>query len=218
MTLTFPLSLSDFWGALPISVSTPDLTEALQASRLAGGTVMTDSIGDRLWQCDVQLAGDRPGQMQSFQAKANVLREAASSLLVSSHEHPWPSGDPGGLILGASQPLISALAVNNRELSLSDLPAGYVISDGDFIGFQYGADPVRYAFHQVVVGAVADVGGQTGLIEMTPHIRPGAVVGSAVSLVRPVFKAIMVPGSYKPGGFSRGFKSGPSFTVVQTLR
>lgn len=218
MAATFPMPLADFWGDLCVQVSTPDLTEALQTSRTAGGGVTADSIADRLWACDVQLAGNVVGALQAFQARANILREAGRSLLVGSIEHPFPASDPGGVVLAAAVPRISSLEPNNRELSLSDLPAGYVISAGDFVGFQYGANPVRYAYHQVAFGSAADVGGLTGQIEVTPHIRPGAVVGATVSLIRPVFKGVMVPGSYRPGSYSRGFKTGPKFSVIQTLR
>lgn len=218
MALTFPLSIDDFLVGLRVRQVQFEPGEALEFSRTAGGDVMVDSVGERLWTAKFQVAAGLNLDLEAVRAKLSILREAGRSLFVYPKHRPFPRFDPTGSILGASVPLIASLAGNGREFALSDLPAGYQIAAGDYLSFTYGSDPVRHAFHQVVVGSVADAGGQTGMIEVTPHLRNGVAVGAAVSLLRPSFKAVLVPGSTSIGSSDPKIGTGPSFSVVQTLR
>lgn len=120
-------------------------------------------------------------------------------------------------MLGAAIPRIHSVAANNREMRISGLSAGYVISDGDYLSFAFGASPLRYAFHQVVTGAAASGAGITPMIEVTPHIRPGWAAGAVVQLVNPIFKAVLVatPGY---GTMRPMFTGGMGFDFVQAAR
>lgn len=218
MALSFPLSIDDFFGDLRVRQIEVDLPDTLVTSRTAGGGIAVDSIADRLWTATVRIAGGYNLDLEAVRAKLSILREADRSLLVYPKQRPFPRNDPAGAALGAAIPRIASLASNNRELTISDLPAGYVITAGDYLSFQYGANPVRYGFYQVVVGAVADAGGLTGQIEVTPHIRPGATVGSVVALARPVFKGVLVPGSVSVGTSDPRVGAGPAFKLIQTFR
>ena len=42
--------------------------------------------------------------------------------------------------------------------------------------------------------------------------------GTAVSLLRPVCKMVLIPGSYAPGAAARVFTAGATFRAQQTLR
>lgn len=218
MALTFPLALNDFFQNLNVRQTTPDLSIGTLSSQTAGGAVIIDSVAERLWRFDVQLASVAKSEGQAMRAKLRLLQEPGASFLVYAKESPHPAADPGGALLAGFAPVLAGIASNNREISLAGLPGGYVISDGDFLGFQYGANPTRYAYHQVVVGAVASPGGAVTLSDVIPHIRPGAVLGAAVSLSKPVFKAVIVPKSVTPGASHSRHVDGVNFSLTQTLR
>jgi hypothetical protein len=85
------------------------------------------------------------------------------------------------------------------------------------LGFQYGSNPVRYALHRIVVGGTAASGGLTPLMEVVPKLRPGAVAGLPVSLIRPACKARLSPNpSYGAG--RQALSRGASLDFIQTLR
>lgn len=114
--------------------------------------------------------------------------------------------------------VIATLNGNSRELQLSGLPVGYVLTPGDMLAFSYATSPVRFALHRVVVGGAADGAGLSPSIEVVPHIRPGAAVGAAVTLVRAPCKVLLMPDSVNFGNRGRRHTSGISFSFMQTLR
>ena len=81
-----------------------------------------------------------------------------------------------------------------------------------------GASPTRFALHELVAPVSADAAGLTGMVEVVPPIRPGAAVNSAVTLVAPACKAVVVSGSYQPGRQRGSLVEGVSFQFIQTLR
>lgn len=217
MALSFPLPVS-FFGGLKVASCVFDLPDALESSRTADGAVLTASLGERLWSARVTLAPGLARDIEAVKARLSVLREAGRSLLVHPYPVFSPGHDPDGAALAGATVTIYALAGNSRELRLQGLPPGFVLRAGEFMSFQY-LDPPHLALHQVVsVEVVADGGGITPLIEVTPHIRPGAVTGATVSLFKPAMRGVIVPGSVSVGASRPVFSEGLSFEVVQVLR
>lgn len=220
MPLGFPLAISQFFGELPIQSCVLDLPDAtVQSGRTSGGEVLTARSGSRLWTGRVTLKPVLHSEADQIMARISVLREPGRHLFAHGFPTCSPAYDRDGSILGGAAVTIQALAANNRELRLAGLPAGYRLRSGEALAFAYGSNPVRYAFHRIVtLESVAAANGQTPLIEVTPHIRPGAAVGAAVTLIKPFFKALVVPGSVNPGSPSGRFVTGISFDILQALR
>ena len=87
------------------------------------------------------------------------------------------------------------------------------------LSFTYGSGPTRYALHRIVSDTVvANGSGVTPLFEVVPHIRPGAATSTAVELIRPYCKAIIIPGSVQAGTARKSKVRGLSFEIIQTLR
>lgn len=214
--ISFPWAIEDFFAGLRVASITFALPEALRQEETQGGEIITAALGQRLWGGTITLTQGYHDDIAATDARLSILREAGRSFLVYPRHKEFPRADPGGAILGASAPIIHALP-SAREIQISGLPSGYVISPGDFLSFAYGTSPVRQALHQVVVGATASAGGVTPALEVTPAIRPGAAVGAALRLVRPFCKAVFVPGSYREPAFAARLGSGPSFSFRQTL-
>lgn len=218
MTLTFPLPASTFFGTLPITSFTFDLGEALEMNETGNGEILTADIGQRLWRIDCACPGLQYTEIERVKAKLDVLRYAGRSLIISAMPMKAPQNDPTGAILGLSAPVLNMVAGNNRELRIGGLPAGYVLDCGDVLSFQYGSNPVRYAYHRIIVGGAANGAGLSPLLEVAPFIQPGYSLGAAVKLIKAELKAVYVPGSFNAGSSAQGWTNGVKFSFVQTLR
>lgn len=217
MAFTFPLPLADFFDGLAISTVVFDLGEALEHNETAGGEILSANIGNRLWKADVTFAPMPYAKAEWVKARANVLREAGASLMVHSMPLIYPQYDPDGSIHSGSVVTLHEIAVNNKEIRLNGLPPSYQLTTGDMLSFQYGSNPVRNSLHQIVSDGFVGVGLST-VFEVRPFIPAGTSPGTVVTLIKPVMKAVMIPGSFKPGSSKGQWTDGVGFSVVQTKR
>ena len=217
MAVTFPLSRESFFQTLKVASVTFRDTLPIETTQLGDGTIIKASLGAALWRGTVQLAPAYSEDAAAVEAYLSLLQRPGASFFVFDPRRIGPKSNPTGSALTSSTVRIAALNANNRDISLSGLPSGFVISPGDMLSFSYSSSPTRYALHRVVAGATASVGGSTAQFEITPPIRPGAVVNTTVVLVRPFCKAVIMPEpDYGAGGPL--ISSGASFDFIQTLR
>lgn len=219
MPVSFPLSVTQFWddGNL-VGGLTFHLTGNTVADISGGGEVFTSTRGTRLWTGQVNFARRTARETRRTEAILSELCEAGASFLIFPSDAPYPRNDPTGTILGTATPVISAVYANSREVAISGLPPGYVLDQGDFLSFPYGSNPTRQALHQVVRPRTADASGAISFLQLTPRVRPGLATGTAVTLKRPVCKAIVRPRSHQPASFARVHGEGLGFEFLQTLR
>lgn len=215
---TFPMKLEDFFGGLPIQSFASDLGESMEHSRTAAGEVITADLGPRLWQNDITIRTGYYDEIERVKAKLQLLRQAGRSLLVHSMPFIAPQSDPDGSILGNNVISLTSVQSNNREISLSGFPAGYTLTVGDFLSFTYSNNPTRYAMHQIVQGGIADVVGTISNLEVVPFIRPGYTTGAQVRLMKPIYKAVLMPASTSAGKSRGQMTDGVQFSLIQTLR
>lgn len=219
MVATFPLSLANFLKSLPVSRITFNLPEAVEVSRTAGGDIATASLGTRLWQGEVVLGRLPRAEAQEAEALIDLARGSEASFMVTPLHRPGPQRDPRGTLLGLYAPKIRYLPIDARTMSLWGLPPGYVLKRGDYLAFSYRSSPTRFALHRIQDATVtANASGIAELFEVRPHIRPGAVVNAAVTLIEAACKAVIIPDSVEPGRTSRFVSDGMSFSFMQTLR
>ena len=217
MALTYPLSYAQFLGALRVEEVTFQLSHPQEHTRLGDGTVISASLGASLWTGNIRLAQANHIRHAQMEALIGLMDQPGASFLCHDPRYLGPASDPSGSILGSRTVTIHSVASTMRELRLVGLPSGYILSAGDMLAFQYGANPVRYALHRIVVGGTATSGGLTPLIEVVPNLRPGAVEGLAVSLIRPACKAQLLPEPTYGSG-RQALSRGASFDFIQTLR
>ena len=167
MALTFPLPEASFWDLLRIIDIPFYVPSAMEMSEDGAGVLTRADLGARLWQGSVSVAPHYHSVVARAEALVAGLSQAGGSFLAYDKRVEFPAADPTGTILGAAAPVIGALTGDASEITLSGLPAGYVISPGDNLSFTYGT-PVRYALHKVVLGAVATGGGVAGV--MVPFV------------------------------------------------
>ena len=217
--LTFPLSMAQFFDLLPATSVQFDPTENVELSETTGGEVIPADIGTTLWTGQIDMDLLTRWEAAEIGPVLNLLKRGGeASFLVSDSRRLWPRLDPRGLALGASMPSIQAVAPNMRELSLSGLPAGYVLSRADLIGWTYGASPTRHALHELVGSVTAGPAGTTALVEVNPPIRTGVAVGTPVQLRAPTCKARLIPGSGSIGTSKHTISTGATLRWTQTLR
>lgn len=217
MAQVFPMPIADFFGKIPIRTVSQDLGEALEFNQTGAGEITSADLGPRLWKTTFSINPDYHVHIERIKAKLNLLRQANRSLLVQSSPIEYPQYDPDGSILGANVVTIKSIAGNNRDLTLQGLPVDYELGAGDVLSFTYGSNPVRYAMHQIVSDSKASSIGDI-TVEVSDFIRPGALTGMVVHLIKPFYKAVVVPNSTEIGEASNIISNGLSFSVVQTLR
>lgn len=218
MAYAFPLTTAQFMDILPIQEMVCDIPESLEISETGSGEVLRADLGTRLWRGTIKLADMLSAEADEVMAMLDLLRRANGSFMLYDARRPGPRLDSGGTILGAAAPTIMALHANSRDIRLQNLPASYPLRRHDYLAFSYGTNPTRFALHRLATQASANASGQTGWLEVSPSIRPGAVVGSAVTLIKPSCKAIILPRSLQPGRNQATLTRGVSFDFQQTLR
>lgn len=216
MARSYPLSVAEFFEQLPLAGISFKPGDHRTFSETGGGEVIAAGAGKRLWGGQITIDKDYHDLIAAVDADLAALEEPGASFLIYDARKPYPISDPTGAILGAATPTIASLNANNRELTVSGLPAGYVLSKGDYIGWTYGANPTRYALHRIAVGGAANGSGVSPSIEVTPFIREGVSTGAAVSLIRVPCKAVIPQAQYGAGRSE--VSEGGSFQWQQTLR
>lgn len=215
MALTLPLSLADFFDTLKVRSAPFVLIEQQEYSGLGTGEGLAHDLGPRLWQAQVESAPMALAEAQALLARIEALDGSINAFYAYNPSKAYPDADPSGSILGASTPTIHTIASNRKEMRLTGLPAGYVLTAGDMLAVDYGS-PSRRALIRIVTGATASGGGLTPLFEVRPHLRPGIVTTLPVSLVKPAMKAKIVPGSLSTA-HDLMVTGSLSFTMRQTL-
>lgn len=219
MAISFPLSLAQFLDGIGIAETTFDLSEALEVTETGGGQILVADYGPRLWEGSITVRAENHNDADRVVARAELLRQAGASFFVTRTTRLGPQADPGGAILGAATPSILTLAGNNRDMGVTGLPPGYVLTQGDLLSFTYGS-PTRHALHRVIATVTANGSGNIpdhGL-EVSPALRPGASIGTALKFLRPFCKAVTLPGSFTPQSQRSTRSYGYSFRWRQTLR
>ena len=172
---TFPLSLADFLDQLPIASMSFDNPEQFEVSGTAGGEIIAAETGPQLWTGEIRLGKMKGAEADKARALIDLVRPVGRSFMVCRISRGYPNSDPTGTLLGGYSPVIDSLNADNYRLGISGLPAGYVLTRGDMLGFEYGSSPTRFALHRVVTGIkTANGSGVIDLLEVTPHIRTGA--------------------------------------------
>jgi hypothetical protein len=215
MTLSFPIDiLADFPGLTTRFEPVP--MEEVEPMR--GGRQISKDIGPTLWELDVESKRLLPSELKFWKARLLSLQGETFRGYDKTARYPiayprgsWPAG---GAFDGEA---VLANVTDNKVVTLSGLPAGYVGSVGDTISFPYGAD--SQALHMVMEAFVADGGGNSGGFEVRPHVRPGYGLGSPatdVMVAGAYALMVLIPGSVKVQSDMTG-RGTVSFSGRQTL-
>lgn len=213
---TFPLPVAEFFAGLKIAEIMLYPHQPRNVTTTEGGAVFSAGRGVALWRGTVSLVPGYHATQAAVEALIDVASRPGASFLAHDSRLNGPQADPGGAGLTGLSPELAAVGVDNLTVTLSGLPAGYVLTRGDQIGFAFGANPLRYSLHRVHVGGTA-AGNGTLSVVLSTFVPEGVAAGVPVQLVRPAIKAKLV----EPATYALGrplITGGASFTFTQTLR
>lgn len=216
MALSYPLTLAQFMDVMPIAEVSLQAPAQVQMSQTAGGEQLDFEIGPQLWRGRITLGRMSRAEARNPDVLLDLLSASGASFWAYDTRHPAPEMDPRGTVLGAATPSINLLSSNSRDMRLQGLPPGYILRRGDYLSFDYSD---RRALHRVVTTSVTAVStGITNTFEVMPPIRPGALVGAAVTLLKASCKAKLIPGQVDKGRGRSVVHDGMTFEFIQTLK
>jgi len=188
--------MTDFIDSLKIAALEFRLNIPREFSRTRGGLSIPSLLGFPYWQ---GMASISPSYHADAAYEVDLMRLERPGQVFEVYDARFngPRADPGGVELGSASPVLAGVSSNNQSIQISGLPSGYVISPGDYVGWQ-NADGTR-ALHRALQGATASGGGITPAFAVEGLVRPGTATGAAITLVRPTCRAIITEASYGRG-------------------
>lgn len=215
MPLASLLPVADFADLLPVSEISFDPRPNVESHLTGGGVQISAERAPMLWRGNLALDKMTRDVAVPIENRMLHLARPGMQFMIYDTRRPAPLADPDGAFLGTATPVIASLP-SSRELTLSGLPPRYVLSEGDYLAFDYGG---RRALHRIVdASVVASTGGVTPAFEVIPPIRPGAAVSAVVTLIKASCKAVMVPKDMDFGRARATITEGARFAFVQDLR
>ncbi|WP_299937469.1 hypothetical protein [uncultured Nitratireductor sp.] len=217
MALTFPLSLAAFQDAINVATAPFRLQRFEEMSGLGSGQFLTDELAPPLWSASVRVNAAFHDDGLEIQALLDTLDGSLHSFLFYDPRTAFPRLDPKGVLIAGAAPVILSIEADNKSLRLGGLPAGYQLSRGDMLAFEYGENPARRTLHRLSEPVVADAQGETAPFEVRPHFGPGAAAGGAVELIKPAAFMRIVPDSLSVNEADDFGTVAISFSVLQRL-
>lgn len=200
-------------NTLKIATSEFYLNVPRELNRTSGGVVIPSLLGFPYFSgsLNITLAQHRD---TGYEVDLMRLQRPGQVFEVYDNRFNGPRADPGGVTLGASSPTLSAIGGDNQSISISGLPAGYVLSKGDYIGWSNTDGTL--ALHRAAENVTASGTGVAAGIDVEPLVRPGTATGRSITLVRPTCRALLVDTTYGSGQALT--TSGSSLNWQQTNR
>jgi hypothetical protein len=152
-----------------------------EISREASGRAQGKDLGPPVWAGSFTTAPQTHVDAGALEAALLSLGGVLRGFEAYDTRRPYPAAHADGDF--ADTGVILEIGADNKSLRLSGLAAGFQISPGDYLSFDYGVPQAR-ALHRALSPATASAGLDTGFFEVFPHIEPGALVGAAVTLQR----------------------------------
>jgi hypothetical protein len=180
------------------------IQNVVSASVGRGLTVNVFEISEQLFRIDVQTVdliphGAPHAAWRAWRAKLRGGLNTFSTWDVNKRTPlAYPSATSAASISGAwgGTATVTALGASGA-LSLSGLPAGYVLSAGDYIGLEESG---RYDLYEVATTVTANGSGVV-TVSVLPYLRSTVFTTAAVARIwRPVAAFILDPQSWQEDG------------------
>lgn len=210
MTITFPNpSLFDNY---PIATNSFKLVTRQSVSRQAAGNPIVADFGAAVWHGDYVTPPMTHKDCIQVEAMLNSLDGGVNQIVAGDTRLEYPRAYPTGVFSDTGS--ITAWGVSGKSVTITGLPAGFVISIGDYFHANIGG--IRYLF-QAVEAVTANGSGATTDFEIRPHYPIGASGTVAAIFRSPRARVKLVPGSieFQDGGGLTGtvsFKMAQEFT------
>lgn len=199
MSLSDPLTLAEFSDRIAANVA--DCTLAIEWQQQMSGTGGGETIyADRappIWTGTVtiaeQLIADAEGTMALLNSRAGGLK---TLLLPNYRGGLYPSSDPTGSIFGTSTPTVNGAPADQYHVAFTGFPPNYALPLGTYFGIVFNA--TSYYLGQLCEAVTADHTGNVANVEVAPILPASVADGDAVTVIKPVAKFRVVPGTAAP--------------------
>jgi hypothetical protein len=206
MAITYPLAILP---SFPGWTTGFDLHWRQEQSTQASGRILVKDMGSPLWTMRAASKQLSPNTLDQWRAKLTALENGLQTFwgypMSRCFPQLYPNGSwPTGGAFSGTTANLSAINANRKAVTLSALPAGFVLSVGDYISIARsgGAD-----LHQVMETATASGAGVTNEFEIRPHLWPDVTITRAVSVKQPACLMTIVPGSLSADAQMNGWGS-----------
>lgn len=214
MAVSFPLPLANLADLVPIEAVLWHELRQQEMSALGSGEYLAHDLAPPLYEADITSPRMSQATAEQLRARLRSLDGSSQHFYLYNPALKYPQADPDGSIVGSSSVVIATINANRKAWTLSGLPAGYVLTLGDWLEVTY--DTSRRALVQAVESATADGSGVTPEFEIRPHLRPGITTSLAVNLKQPAAKVKLLPNGARVEPDSIKFAR-IVFTARQTL-
>lgn len=219
--ITFPRDLPEAFGVTGLAFQ---LVPMQELSPLRSGGQIALDLGPSLWmaqwQCD-RLNEQRLGVARAWLDTLSSLNPFYAFDMLREYPFAYRQSRWQGLTVGGDPfdgtCLLTDVASNGVEIDLEALPAGFVLTPGDYLAFDYGDSNELRALHRVSASKIANGSGVALALEVRPRVRPGWQENATVQLYRAACKMLIVPQSVNDGEVRRPGVGPLSFQGVQTL-
>lgn len=218
--ITFPIARDVLSDKLRLAATRMRLMGYQDISMAGGGDILVADMAPKAWVGTAEMDVLTFRQAAEIQALIESLDESQNSFYLSDPRAPYPWYDPEGEILEGmfGTIKIAELDGSNKRLKIKNAPNGFRFQRGVKFHFDFGADPVHRAFHDIVSSQeIADGDGLTDWIEVRPHIRTGAAVNDVLTFAKPALEVKIVPGTFQEGEARNMVVSGMGFQWRQVI-
>lgn len=166
------------------------LSQTAPSVERGGNTYATD-LGPALWRGTWQSGNLTPNEHGSVRGWLDALGTTGTFWAFDALRE-YPVCHPRGFgALGWNGVGTLAGVVNAKAVTISGLPAGLVLSAGDYLAFDYGAGGAKRALHRLSFGPVSPSGGSV-TVTVAPRVRVGWSAGAPVYFARPACRMTVI--------------------------
>jgi len=208
MSITYPIDLLPTFPGWTIGFS---LRYRQEQSTQASGRVIVKDMGSPLWTMRAMTKMLSPNALDKWRAELNKLENGLQTFKAYPMSRCYPQAYPrgswptGGAFTGTG--IVTAVNANRKAISIQAVPAGFVLTVGDYIS-------IDGDLHQVMEAATANGSGVTPQFEVRPHLWPAAAVADPVLVKQPACTMAIVPGSVTSDAQLNGWGS-ISFSAIE---
>src|ERR1700682_3552352 len=143
MAITFPRT--DIITSVRYSDQTFMLISRQELSGQANGVVRGKDFGSALWQASYKTVELLNRDALAFEAALNSLDGLVNPFEAGDLRNRYPRNYQNGVFTDSG--ILATVGANNKSVSISGFPAGFVVSTGDYFQFDYSGSR---ALHQAV--------------------------------------------------------------------
>ena len=185
---------------------------------LEGGVTQSFEFADPRWAAEFTTRTLSKDERAIYRAWNETLRGSLHPFLAHDYDRPFPGAYPNGFDLtratgGVFDGLATVTGLTATTISVSTLPANFILQIGDYIGL---IEAGKRGLHRIVEAVTGNSGGAV-TVTVEPAVLTNVFTTAALAnFSRPEAEMIVQPGSFKCATTARQ-QTSASWTGIQKL-